>query len=219
MSKPLIIDYYSDVLCIWAWIAERRLEELDEQWGEKILLRHHYLNLFGDTATRMEQQWPDRGGFEGFGQYVLGSAAPYDNAPVNPLIWQQVRPATSATAHMLLKTVELAYGAEKSARLATEIRRAFFVETEDIGQLASLLKITTTAGLDNSRLQKLIDNGEAMAALMSDYKQAQEQNVKGSPTWIMNNGRQVLYGNVGYRVLHANIEEILKRPEQGASWC
>jgi hypothetical protein len=35
----------------------------------------------------------------------------------------------------------------------------------------------------------------------------------------MNQGRQILYGHVGYRVLNANIEELLSHPENKASWC
>jgi predicted DsbA family dithiol-disulfide isomerase len=99
------------------------------------------------------------------------------------------------------------------------LRQSFFVETRDIGQLAIVLDVASEAGLDRQQLKELIDNGEAMAALMTDLRLAQDQAVMGSPTWIMNQGRQVLYGNVGYRVLHANIEEILKRPLQEASWC
>jgi predicted DsbA family dithiol-disulfide isomerase len=30
MKKPLVIDYYSDILCVWAWIAQRRIEELKQ---------------------------------------------------------------------------------------------------------------------------------------------------------------------------------------------
>lgn len=219
MSSPLQIDYYSDVLCIWAWIVQRRLEELEEQWGEKIQLRYHYLNLFGDTQTRIAQSWKDRGGFDGFGQHVLESAAPYDTAPVSPSIWKAVQPKTSAIAHLVLKAAELAYGILTAANLAIALRQSFFVETRDIGQLAIVLDVASEAGLDRQQLKELIDNGEAMAALMTDLRLAQDQAVMGSPTWIMNQGRQVLYGNVGYRVLHANIEEILKRPLQEASWC
>jgi hypothetical protein len=35
----------------------------------------------------------------------------------------------------------------------------------------------------------------------------------------MDGGRQILYGNVGYRVLHSNIEQLLKHPQDEASWC
>ncbi|MEH6567443.1 MAG: DsbA family protein [Halioglobus sp.] len=219
MSSPLIIDYYSDVLCVWAWIAQRRITEIEEQWGDKIQLRHRYMNLFGDTSTRMQQQWAERGGYEGFGQHVLESAAPYDKAPVADAIWQHVRPSTSANAHLVVKAASLAFGEAQSAVLATELRKAFFVDTVNIGELPEVLKIAGKIDIDPACLRTLLENGEAMAALMSDYKLALDNNVKGSPTWIMNNGRQVLYGNVGYRILHANIEEILNHPEQEASWC
>ena len=58
-----------------------------------------------------------------------------------------------------------------------------------------------------------------MAALLSDYGASDAQGIKGSPSWVMNQGRQVLYGNLGYRILHANVEELLSHPEQEASWC
>jgi len=58
-----------------------------------------------------------------------------------------------------------------------------------------------------------------MSALMSDYEDAKELGLKGSPSLVMNNGRQVLYGNVGYRILNANIRELLERPVSEASWC
>ena len=58
-----------------------------------------------------------------------------------------------------------------------------------------------------------------MAALMHDYQLAREYQIKGSPTFVMNEGRQVLFGNVGYRVLRTNIEELLNKPASEASWC
>ncbi len=64
-----------------------------------------------------------------------------------------------------------------------------------------------------------IESGQAYAALMADYEQAQELRIKGSPSWVLNSGRQILYGNIGYRVLNANIEELAKSPVQEASWC
>jgi hypothetical protein len=35
----------------------------------------------------------------------------------------------------------------------------------------------------------------------------------------MNEGRQKLYGNVGYRILDANVRELWERPQAQASWC
>ena len=64
-----------------------------------------------------------------------------------------------------------------------------------------------------------IDDGSAMAALCRDAEMRDEMKIEGSPTWVLNQGRQKLYGNLGYRILEANVREILDRPATGASWC
>ncbi|KZY33962.1 MULTISPECIES: DsbA family protein [unclassified Oleiphilus] len=218
-NEPLVIDYFSDVLCIWAWIAQRRIEEMKEEWGEQVLLRRHYINLFGDTKTRMAKQWGERGGYEGFGRHVQDAAAPYDNAPVNPEIWKTVRPKSSLNAHLVLKACELAYSPQRSADLMLLVQKSFFVDNLDVGLLDNVLLLAKQSGMDSDALKTLIDEGDAAALLMSDYQKAAELNIKGSPSWIMNNGRQELFGNVGYRILRANIKEVLSKPGYEASWC
>jgi predicted DsbA family dithiol-disulfide isomerase len=219
MSEPLVIDYYTDMLCVWAWIAQRRIEELHDQWGDSIRLEHHCVNVFGDTQAKMERQWSSRGGFEGFAEHVQASAAAYEDAPIHPALWRDVRPTTSATAHLLLKAAGLVDSHDGMTRLAAEIRRSFFVEAVDISQLDQLIPIAESVGLSTSALNESLLSGQAMAALLSDYTVAEQRGIKGSPSWVMNDGRQILYGNVGYRILHANVEELLRHPEQEASWC
>ena len=51
--------------------------------------------------------------------------------------------------------------------------------------------------------------GSPRAALMSNYQKSTQQNLQGSPSYIIDEGRQIFYGNVGYRVLLANIEALL----------
>lgn len=219
MSQPLIIDYYTDVLCIWAWIAQRRIEELNDQLGDQIKLRYLYVDVFGDTSGKMQQQWSDRGLFDGFAKHVQESASAFESAPVSKQIWTEIKPKTSANAHLVLKAVEDSSSSEVSADLAYKIRQAFFVEARDIGDMSVLFDICADAGLDLKPVKASIDSGTAMAKLMADYRGAQQQQIKGSPSYVIDGGRQTLYGNVGYRVLHANIEELLKRPKDEASWC
>ena len=75
------------------------------------------------------------------------------------------------------------------------------------------------AGIALEPVNKALNDGSAMALLMADYQQAKALSLKGSPSYIIDNGRQVLYGNVGYRVLLTNIEEHLKQPAAEANWC
>ncbi len=219
MAKPLLIDYYSDILCVWAWIAQRRIDELNAQLGDKISIRHHYIDLFGDTATRMQTSWADRGLYQGFSQHVLEAAAPFADAQVNADVWSVVRPATSANAHLLIKAVQLIHGESLAIAMALELRRAFFVEARDIADFQQLKACMASLGISAQPVMEVLGNGSAMALLIADYQRQKKLNIKGSPSYVMDNGRQTLYGNVGYRVLLANIEELLHSSVDEASWC
>jgi predicted DsbA family dithiol-disulfide isomerase len=68
-------------------------------------------------------------------------------------------------------------------------------------------------------VERAVATGEAHAALAGDMQAATAARINGSPTWSLNDGRQVLFGNVGYRVIQANLEEFLNNDQAGASWC
>ncbi|MEH6519135.1 MAG: DsbA family protein [Halioglobus sp.] len=219
MSKPLVIDYYSDVLCVWAWIAQRRIDELNQILEDKIEIRYRYVDVFGDVPTKMNTQWKQKGGYVGFAEHVQKSASAFDDAGLNSKIWTEVKPASSASAHLVLKAVEIVYDQNKSIDMALEFRSAFFVDALDIGSLDVLYELIKTNGLDRNKVESSIHDGSAMAALMGDYHKSKREGVKGSPSYVIDGGRQTLYGNVGYRVLLANMEELLKNPTDEASWC
>ena len=217
--RVLNIDYFSDILCVWAWIAERRIEELNRQFKDKIEIRYLYIDIFGDTATRIQTQWADKGMYEGFNKHIIEAASSYESAPVNSSIWNVTRPTTSANAHLVLKAIELTHDKSMSVKFASILRKAFFVDAKDISQLETLFDLLKQNGINTDEINKAINKGTALAALMSDYQKAHEFGIKGSPSFVMNEGRQSLFGNVGYRVLQANIDELLKTPSSQASWC
>lgn len=219
MPGRLRLEYYSDILCVWAWIAERRNRELLLQFGQEVEVHCQFLDLFSDTEARIGVGWADKGGYLGFGDHVRASAQPYETAPVHSDVWSRVRPATSANAHLVTKAVQVLKGDADALALARELRTAFFVEARDIGILGLDLEIAAQLGHSAADLKEVIESGRAIAALLSDNRAAFERRVTGSPTWVMNQGRQMLYGNIGYRVLHANVEELIRRPDHEASWC
>ncbi len=219
MNSPLHIDYYSDILCVWAWIAQRRVDELQAQWGQRVAIRHRFVDVFGDSHGRIERQWSDRGGMDGFAAHVGHAVEPYETAPVHADLWRKVRPVSSAPAHLVLKAVTLLSGDKSAERLGVAMREALFRDGRDISQHQELMAIVSEQGGEPENIQLLLDDGRAMAALMDDYQTSKQLNLQGSPSWIMNDGRQILYGNVGYRVLSANVEELLRHAQDEASWC
>lgn len=219
MDNTLIIDYYTDILCVWAWIAQKRIDELNNKLGHRIELQAYYLDIFGDVPTKINKQWQSKGGYVGFAEHIQQSASAFEYAHINPKIWTQVRPITSANAHLMLKAIEITYDKKKSTDMALIFRSAFFVDGLDIGNLDVLYELITANALDRNTINTSIADGSAMASLMSDYQKSKEHKLKGSPSYVIGDGRQTLYGNVGYRVLLANIEALLEEPSAEASWC
>jgi predicted DsbA family dithiol-disulfide isomerase len=218
-GKSIEIDYYSDVLCIWAWITQRRIDELNKNFKGQIDIRYLYVDIFGDTSTRIKQQWANKGSYEGFACHLEESVADYDYVTVNSDIWNKVRPTTSANAHMVLKAIEMSHGEKHAINFSYILREAFFLHAIDISNLDNIFDLMESSNIDASPVKALITNGKALAALMCDYQNAKQFQIKGSPCFVMNEGRQVLFGNVGYRVLHMNIEELLNKVVTDASWC
>ncbi|AVT49100.1 DsbA family oxidoreductase [Shewanella baltica] len=219
MDKTIIIDYYTDILCVWAWIAQKRVDELNKQLGNNIELQYHYLDVFGDVPTKITTQWKSKAGFMGFAEHIQQSVSAFEYADINPKVWTQVRPTTSANAHLMLKAVEITYDKKKSIDMALTFRTAFFIDGLDIGNLDVLCDLVNANGLDLNAINTSIRDGSAMASLMGDYQQSKRQNINGSPSFVFDGGRQTLYGNVGFDVILANIEALLKHSTDEASWC
>lgn len=221
------ISYYSDVLCIWAYAAERRLQELTDAFGDQISIDSHYCSVFPDAWGKIE----GRGGFEKFNAHLREVAARFPHITVNDAVWLRGRPRTSASPHQFLKAVELVdrdsgdpatrpYLERLSTRAAREVRLAFFAEAQDVSDWNVQRDIAARLGIDYGKIEDRLRSSEALAALTIDYSLAADNGIAGSPTFYMNEGRQKLFGNVGYRLLEANVQELLRQPkEDEASWC
>lgn len=220
--SPILIQHHADVLCVWAYVSQVRLEELEREFGDEIAIEHHWLQVFGNVGDKLYTNWRDKGGAAGYSAHVRDIVARFGHVPVHPEIWQREAPTSSLPAHAVLCAVRLLDAEDalnRVAPLASAIRSAFFRDLVDVSQRRHLLDLVEACGLPASRVAALLDNGAAWAALAADLDLAREQNVRASPTLIFNEGRQRLTGNVGYRVIEANVRELLQAPAGGQSWC
>ena len=227
------IAYFSDVLCVWAYVGQARLDELRRKLGDRIELIYRQIQVFGDVPDKMARSWGHRGGPEAYRDHVLQVAAGFPHVQVHPEIWTRNVPKSSLPAHMLLKAAQVLVdegacpagpidtfdGMTVLEQTAWQIRRAFFEELVDVGQRGALLEIAENAGLPRQELEAALDDGRAAAALWGDQARREHHQVQGSPTFVLNQGRQKLFGNVGYRVIAANIEELLHDNAGQLSWC
>jgi predicted DsbA family dithiol-disulfide isomerase len=223
--KPIRIVYFTDILCVWAYIAQLRVDEVHARFGQKVEWESRFCPVFGDTARKMETTWGAKGGYAGFNAHLREAVAGFPEMGVHPEIWLSVRPASSASPHVFLKAAQLAEhneDFEKGAadRLIQAMRRAFFMGALDISARDVQCAVAEEIGVPLAPIEALIADGRAFAGLSSDYQAAEALGIKGSPSIVMNEGRQKLYGNVGYKIIAANLEELLREPRAGqASWC
>lgn len=223
--QPIAIQHFSDVLCVWAYVSQIRIDELKQQFGDRIALQYHYVPVFGHAHQKLQAQWSQRGGVEAYGQHVKEVVAKFEHCAVHPQAWVGTTPRSSLPAHLFLSALRLledqtpdAHGNTPYERAAWEVRRAFFVESTDVSQQQTLLAIAQRLGLPVAEIESILDSGAAHALVSEDIALARDQSVRASPTLLFNEGRQMLTGNVGYRVIEANVRELLRAPA-GSSWC
>ncbi|HEY5657280.1 MAG TPA: DsbA family protein [Myxococcota bacterium] len=218
------ITHFSDVLCVWAYVSEIRCDELLEKYPVQVSMDCRYLQVFGNLARKMESQWAAKGGILGYAEHVRQVTAGFDHVSVHPEVWLRGTPQSSLPGHLFLCAVRLLEQrgeAETGAlrRTAWRLREAFFTRCADVSQRAQLLQVAENEGLSVARIEGLLDSGAAGAALCEDLELAREQEIRASPTLVFNEGRQRLTGNVGYRIIEANVRELLERPAGQRSWC
>jgi len=222
--SQLTISHFSDVLCVWAYAAQIRVQELQEQYPDQVVFTFHNFSVFGDVPAKMEAQWAARGGIEAYAEHVQAVAAGFDHITVHPDVWRISAPASSLPAHLFLAAVQLLEEGDPEltgVRQAFDslMRAAFFECNLNISNNDVLTELVAEAGLPVDTVLGYLRDGLAHARLATDYQLAKESQVRSSPTMIFNEGRQMLAGNVGYRVLEANIKELVAGPVDQQSWC
>ena len=224
------VTYFSDVLCIWAYASQARVDAVKEKFGDAVQIKHQFCSVFGDTARKITTTWNDKGEYDGFNAHLRQVAARFPHIEVHPEIWLKTRPPTSASAHLFMKAVQQwdrDFGVVRNQpsesifdQVLWAFRCAFFRDYRDIARWNVQCEIAEAFGADIGAIEQCIHNGTAFARLDADYHDADKMRIEGSPSFVLNDGRQKLYGNIGFRLIEANIQELLRAPHtEEASWC
>jgi predicted DsbA family dithiol-disulfide isomerase len=225
------VSYFSDALCIWAYIAQARIDAVEEKFGDAVRIEHRFCSVFGNTAVKIPTTWKDKGEYAGFNAHLRNVARQFPHIELHPDIWLTTRPPSSTSAHLFMIAVQQwqqerdaegggAAAAPVFEKLLWALRCAFFRDCRDIARRDVQCELAEAFGVDIAAIEKRIHDGSAFARLASDYQDADRMRIEGSPSFVLNEGRQKLYGNVGFRIIEANIQELLRAPgADQASWC
>jgi predicted DsbA family dithiol-disulfide isomerase len=98
-----------------------------------------------------------------------------------------------------------------------QFRLAFFRDLRDVAARQCQIEIAQELNFPLDAIWDQVDNGSAFAAFCADLHAKEQHLIEGSPKFLLNDGRQKLYGNVGYRIIEANIDELMNEPGVRAS--
>lgn len=221
--EPIRVLHFSDVLCVWSYVSQARIDELRQKLGDQVSVDVRFCSVFGDARTKIESRWRDKGGLSGYGANVRDVAEEL-GYHVHPDVFRKLVPRSSLSCHLFLCAVRslvrdqhLSHDAFLAA--CWGMRVAFFRDLRDVATRPVQRELAEELGLPVALVEAALDRAEAHAELAADYELAREHTVTVSPTLILNEGRQRLNGNVSFRVIEANVTELIRQRELQSSTC
>ena len=172
MKVGLVV--YSDFLCPWCWNAATRLASVQRQLGDAIEIewRSYLLRPSGQPGRSLEK-------FRAYTQSWLRVAEDEPRAPFQVWASDAGPPSHSVPPHLVAKAAA-ALGADAGARMRDRLFRAYFAESRDISDRATLRTLWGEAGLPDDAFETCDDPAHARRVL-ADHEEAQSLGATGVP--------------------------------------
>ena len=191
MNKPTIkVDIVSDVVCPWCYIGKRRMEKaIEEVAGEiNVEIEYHPFELNPDAPKegRNQKEYLSAkfGSVEKYNEltsYVTKVAA--EEGLKFDYSKQSISPNTR-DAHRIIM-----YARNEGKQLAAKeaFMKAYFEDGVDLTRKENLIRIASETGLDQSKVQALLDSNEGLEEVQKEEYVYQQRGVRGVPFFIINN--------------------------------
>lgn len=224
MTPRLTFSYWSDPLCIWALVAQSKLDRVLAEAGDRLDVDYRIVPVFGSIAWRFAQGPWAKDGVDGRVSATRRIAAQGGRSDVSGECWRRAMPSSSWAPAAAIKAVfalarEGAVAAEVAPTYQRALRERFFVGETNIALRPVQLEVAEELGLPRAPLESRLDDGSALAAVCEDLAEKERLHIQGSPTYVFDGGRAMLYGNFDFGILRGTIEELLRGVDPGCSAC
>lgn len=221
---PLEFAYWSDPLCIWALVAQPRLDRLLDTFGDRLAVDYRVVPVFGSLPWRFSAGPWASAGIDGRVEATRRIAREHGRDDVTGECWRACVPASSWSPGAAIKAV---CALERAGRVAPatgaayqrRLREAFFVDHLDVAHRAVQLRLAEELDIPRAPVEQHLDDGTALALLWEDHRLREELQIQGSPTYVFDRGRARLYGNFPAGVLEATVRELIRGQAPGCSSC
>lgn len=224
MSECLAFSYWSDPLCVWALVAQTKLDRILAEVGDRLTIDYRIVPVFGSLAWRFEHGPWAKEGIEGRVTATRRIAEQGGRSDVSGECWRTATPSSSWAPAAAIKAVfalarEGSVARDSGPTYQRTLRERFFVRDANIALRHVQLEVAEELGLQRGPIEARLDDGSALAAVCEDQAEKERLHIQGSPTYVFDGGRAMLYGNFDFGILHGTIEELLRGVDPGCSAC
>jgi predicted DsbA family dithiol-disulfide isomerase len=197
MTTPVTLDIWSDVVCPWCWVGERRLElAIAEEAAEAaergepvspVRLRFHAFEL----QPELPSEGADAIAFYSrlFGGPERWEAAGREMAAVGQevgIVFDYPSIRRAPNTRLAHRVIALADEIGRGPQALAAFHAAYFSHGRDVGDLETLLAVQAEAGvgLDRDTTRERIQAGEGADRVAGDEQFARALGIRGVPMFV-----------------------------------
>jgi predicted DsbA family dithiol-disulfide isomerase len=195
-TKTMKIEIYSDIVCPWCYVGERRLQRalavLPPQPRIEVVFRPYQLDPSTPvTAVPLTQYLERRFGRRKDG--MLDAVTRAAEGEGITIAWDRALSANTRAAHRLLQWALREGGPQVQQKLAAELFALHFTHGGNIADAAQLAAAAGSAGLDAEHARKYLSSDEGVREVESEFARARERGIASVPTFVID-GRLAIQG-------------------------
>jgi predicted DsbA family dithiol-disulfide isomerase len=183
------VEIWSDVVCPWCYVGKRRFETALAAFEHRADVEVHWRSFELDPdAPAIREGDPVQRLVDKYGmtrsQATAAEARLTDMAAAEGLEFHldKTRSGNTFDAHRLLHLA-----AEKGIQDAVKERfmRAYFTESEPVGDPEALTRLAVNAGLDETDVKAVLTSGQYATDVIADEQQAAAYGISGVPFFVV----------------------------------
>ncbi len=207
----LTIDVVSDLVCPWCYIGTRRLDQVLKSMPEATPALVRYRPFLLDSSVPPEgadlRQWLRRK-YGADPESMFARVEAQARTTGIPLDFSRVQRYPSTLAAHTLLCHALEKGTQRA--LADALFTAYFIESKDIGDSATLAQIARDHGFSEEDTLRLVSDAKELEATRAEATALSQQGISGVPFFIFNE-QLAFSGAQPPDVFRGAIEEALPR--------
>lgn len=188
MSKPIRIDFVSDIACPWCAVGLNALERAIRNTGAEVELHFQPFELNPQMAAEGEDATEHLVRKYGLTPQQLEKNREMIRARGAALgfsFGQRKRMHNTFDAHRLLHWAGLE-GADKQRALKHALLAAYHSDGDDVGSREVLARVAGAVGLDAERARQVLDSDEYADAVREQERYYTERGIHAVPAVIFN---------------------------------